>query len=84
MKYTDKKIVLDNYYKTLCNSWTYCLMTPQERNQLEEFKKWFCECGVLDNLNTEKNIIYAFMGCYHSFLIGIGYTGLKWRETNKN
>ena len=84
MKKEDKKNILENYYKTICNSWTYCLMTPQERNQLKDIKEWFSECGVLDNLNTERNIIYAFLGCYHSFLIGIGYTGANWRETDKN
>lgn len=83
MKKEDKRELLEKYYKTLCNAWTYCLMTPTERNQLKDIKEWFSNCGVLDNLNTEKNIVHAFSGCYYSFLIGIGYTGTKWRENKE-
>ena len=80
MKKEDKKIILEKYYNTLCAAWTYCVMTPKEKNQLKDIKEWFSECGVLDNLNTEKSIIYSFLGCYHSFLIGIGYTRANWRQ----
>ena len=80
MKKEDKITLLENYYLSLCKSWTYKRMTEEEKQRWQDIKEWIKNCGTLDHMTTEKNIIYCCLSCYHSFLQGIGYTDSKWRE----
>ena len=54
MKKEDKITLLENYYLSLCKSWTYQRMTEEEKQRWQDIKEWIKNCGTLDHMTTEK------------------------------
>lgn len=76
MKKTEN--VVDNYFQNIIkNSWTWSRLTEEEKER-------FINLGAFKKIRGSKDIAaeWAFT-IYESFLTGLGYDGIKWRETKK-
>lgn len=77
----NKELAIHNFKVMIEQSWTYGKMTKEERinweKVLSDVRTITCLKGSYD---TRWNILHAL---YMSYLIGIGYDGFAWRESEE-
>lgn len=75
MKYSS--VVEDFFQNVIKKSWTWNKLTKEEQ-------KRFIDMNVFDKIKgNDKTRIEWFNTIYHSFLYGLGYTPIRWRETEE-
>ena len=74
-----KENAIQEYKKIIRQSWTYLRMTQDEQERLDE---------LLDSVRTYDAVKGSYKtrwaiigGIYNAFLVGLGYDGPYWRET---
>lgn len=72
MKYSP---VVENYFQNIIkNSWTWAKLTEEERQR-------FIDMNVFDRIKgNDITRIEWFNTIYHSFLVGLNYKTIGWRE----
>lgn len=76
-----KENVICDFWEMIENSWTFGKMNKEEKNRLVEVLD-----GVIvrDSLKGAYNQRWKILqAVYNSFLIGLGYDGMNWREENE-
>lgn len=76
----DKKEAITNYTETLKESWTWNRLTEKEKNKFIELVTSIygkTDRVIKGDFKTRWNILDTI---YYSFLIGLGYEPLNWRE----
>lgn len=67
------------YIENIKHSWTFERMTPQEKERCIDL--FACEYeGIVGSFKQRWRIYNAM---YHCFLVGLGYDGFNWRETEE-
>lgn len=84
MKQAEKIIILEKEHNDIILSWTYQKMTQAEKERVRNLVDWVAGCGPLKAMTNEQAIHHLFNVMYHSFLVGIGYTGANWREPKES
>lgn len=75
MKYSN--VVEDYFQRIIKQSWTWKRLTEEEQQR-------FIDMPVFDRVKgNDKTRIEWLQTIYHSFLCGIGYKPLGWRETEE-
>ena len=69
-----KENATNNYISMTIHSWTFDRMTEDEKKRCIESLKYAKVAGAY---NTRWEILHSI---YHAFLLGLGYTGPRWRE----
>lgn len=74
----DKELVFEDYTKMIKESWTYARMTKEEQDRI---------IYELNNTRTKKEVVGTYLQrwrvlnlMYSSFLEGLGYKPIGWRE----
>lgn len=75
MKYSN---AVENYFQNVIKkSWTWQKLTEEEQQR-------FIGMNVFDKIKgTDKQRIEWFNTIYHSFLVGLDYKAIGWREEDK-
>lgn len=75
MKYSN---VVENYFQNVIKkSWTWQKLTEEEQQR-------FIDMNVFDKIKgTDKQRIEWFNTIYHSFLVGLDYKAIGWREEDE-
>lgn len=75
--------IIEFYFKNnICKSWTYTRLTKEEKERLK--KVFFCkqtEDCIKGRIEQKWRILGAI---YHSFLMGLNYTSIGWREEQED
>ncbi len=70
-----KENAINDFNELIKNSWTYNRMTKEEKLKWNEV---LSNCFDINGSYDQR--IHCLHKVYTAFLIGIGYTGWKWRE----
>lgn len=75
MKYSN---AVENYFQNIIKkSWTWQKLTEEEQQR-------FIDMNVFDKIKgTDKQRIEWFNTIYHSFLVGLDYKAIGWREEDE-
>ena len=74
----DKEQARDNYFEMIKDSWTYGKLTKEERERFTELLYSIQVSNCLKgNYKQRWEIVQAI---YHSFLVGLNYNPINWRE----
>lgn len=73
----NKEQALTDWLTMIRKSWTYGVMTENERERVEEAIDWFKRQGMLKG--TYKERWQLLNGVYHVFIEGIGDINSGWR-----
>ena len=74
MRERTKENAIHNYIIMTLDSWTYNRMTEEEKRRCIDALKYAHVTGTYNNRFEQLHSIYR------AFLLGLGYTGPKWRE----
>lgn len=75
----DKESALKDYLEMIKKSWTWDKLTEKERKNFEE-----CLYKARYELKGSYKKRWDILGNYYTmFLLGTGYDGLNWRETEQ-
>jgi hypothetical protein len=75
----DKNLAKSNYLKSIEQSWTWAKLTQEERTKFLELLEHPCSAVVIKGTYNQR--WEACDALYYTFLMGLGYTPLEWRET---
>lgn len=73
-----KENALNDFIEMIKISWTYKKLTQEEINRLT--LTWECVKNQKMIIGSYEQRWKILLGIYHTFLIGVGYTGFDWRE----
>lgn len=78
MKNNELQNTVEEYFQTIIKkSWTWQRLTEKEKTKFINLN--------FDNIKgTKTQRILLFNDIYHTFLTGLGYEPIGWREPNKN
>lgn len=77
----EKEKTIEKYYETISVSWTYAKLTEQEKERLS--KLMFSPCIINSIKGTHSQRWSILNAIYHSFLVGLNYDPINWREEKK-
>jgi hypothetical protein len=69
----------ENWTEMIKQSWTWAKLTQEERTKFLELLEHPCSAVVIKGTYNQR--WEACEALYHTFLEGLGYTPLEWRET---
>ena len=75
----DKNLAKSNYLKSIEQSWTWAKLTQEEKEKFKELLDHPCSGAVIKGTYDQR--WEACEALYYTFLEGLGYTPLEWRET---
>ena len=78
MKNKNKENAINDFTNMIKESWTYARLTENERFAWEESVAWAVDQKVVSGKYSQRWT--TLQALYHTFLLGVGYTGWKWRE----
>ena len=76
-----KESAAPDFMRTISKSWTYCRLTEEEKDRLDDAIDFATLAAVKGSFNRRWDVLQAV---YHAFLNGVGYNGPTWREPNPN
>ena len=77
----NKETAITNWYDMITKSWTWDRLTQDERTRFNHVVENANDNGVIKgNHQTRWNLLNML---YHSFLMGLGYKPIGWRETEE-
>ena len=74
-----KEQAKQDWLEMISKSWTWARLTEDERKAFSSLLEHPCSSAVIKG--TYKDRWEACEALYHTFLEGLGYTPLEWRET---
>ena len=74
----DKNLAKSNYLKSIEQSWTWARLTQEEKEKFIELLDHPCSGIVLRGTYDQR--WQACDALYYTFLIGLGYSPLDWRD----
>ena len=74
----DKNLAKQDYLEMISKSWTWARLTEKEREQFKGLLEHPCSAAVIKG-NYEQRY-EACEALYHTFLEGLGYDPLEWRD----
>ena len=75
----DKNLAKQEYLEMIKKSWTWAKLTEKEREKFSELLEHPCSAIVIRGNYDQR--WEACEALYHTYLEGLGYTPLEWRET---
>ena len=75
----DKNLAKQEYLEMIKQSWTWAKLTEQEKEKFSELLEHPCSAVVIRGNYDQR--WEACEALYHTYLEGLGYTPLDWRET---
>jgi hypothetical protein len=78
MDQKNKENAVNDFMQMTKESWTYARLTENERFAWEESVSWAVDHKVISGKYSQRYEILNAL--YYTFLLGVGYTGWKWRE----
>ena len=75
----DKNLAKQEYLEMIKQSWTWAKLTEQEREKFSELLEHPCSAVVIKGNYDQR--WEACEALYHTYLEGLGYKPLEWRET---
>ena len=70
----EKENALDDFVIMIQNAWTYQRMTEPEKERCIDSLRF---ARLIGKYNARWDCL---QGIYHAYLMGLGYTGMNWRE----
>jgi hypothetical protein len=77
----DKELAKQEYLEMIKQSWTWAKLTDKEKNKFAEILEHPCSAVVIKGTYDDR--WEACEALYHTFLEGLGYDPLNWREPKK-
>lgn len=77
----DREAAYDDFISMTIKAWTFDRLTKEEKVRLAETLVWAKDQNMIKGSYNDR--WRAMQGLYHSFLRGVGYTGLGWREEGR-
>lgn len=81
MTYKEKSLALEEFIKSMKQSWTYERMTSEEQTEVEEVLRdeyTLTETAIVGNFEQRWRVCNAI---YHAYLMGLGYhNDPNWRS----
>ena len=74
----DKNLAKQDYLEMISKSWTWARLTEKEREQFKGLLEHPCSAAVIKG--NSKQRWEACEALYHTFLEGLGYDPLEWRD----
>ena len=75
----DKNLAKQEYLEMIKQSWTWAKLTEQEKEKFSELLEHPCSAVVIRGNYDQR--WEACEALYHTYLEGLGYKPLEWRET---
>lgn len=74
----DKNLAKQDYLDMIKQSWTWAKLTKEERQTFLDLLEHPCSAAVIKGTYNDR--LAACEALYHTYLEGLGYTPLDWRE----